>query len=101
MRVIKSKKDWDDFIADVQYHLGEDGNYRDGSFAVSQNNDDWDGRFFTEFMTDTDGFSTTELGLRGLCQSVWETPDQFYDGLLGNYHTPFFIVDTGANYSWL
>ena len=101
MRKISSKKDWNDFVADVEYFLGEDGNYKEGAFAVSENGDDWNGHFYTEFEKDADGFYCLNLSFKDYGHTEWENSSQFFNGLLGNYHTPFYICDTGANYSWL
>ena len=101
MRKIENKKDWEDFVADVEYNLGEVESYMTGAFAVSQDGDDWNGHFYTEFDTDNDGYFINDFSINPAESSEWETPEQFFDGLIGNYSFPFYICDTGANYSWL
>ena len=101
MRKISSKKDWNDFVADVEYFLGEDGGYKDGSFAVSQDGDDWNGRFFTEFDTDSDGFLHNSLCFKTYGENEWIGSEYAFIGMTRYYSFPFYIRGPKDNFTWL
>lgn len=98
MRKISNKKDWEDFVADVEHFLGEDERNTPGCFGLSQNEDDIDGRFFTEFDCDKGDYY---LVFKETGQHVWASSDDFIDGLTEKYNFPFFISDANVNYRWL
>ena len=87
---IKNKADWREFSSDVNRRANADEALR---FGLSQNGDDVDGYFDT-----MNGYSG-DLYFNGGAR--WQTPAEFIDGVEGNYSYPFYVVDTGSNYSWL
>lgn len=103
MREIKDICDWYGFIADFERHCGEMA-----FFGLSQNGDNVDGHFFVKRVW---SYGAGGRHLEGLfvadandndtdCNDL-KRPPKYFDDLCGNYATPFFVVDTGANYRWL
>ncbi len=98
MRKIENRKDWLEFIADCNrntVHLA--------LFGLSQNGDNID-CFFNVYRTLDCGFDLV-INENMMCSDKGSKklvePSKYFDELQTNYSTPFYIVDTGANYSWL
>lgn len=74
-------------------------------FGIGQNDDiclgDWhlDGTFATQ--TTDDGELFQDGAPVFIDANKAQTAAEFIDGILTNYHYPFYIVDRGANYTWL
>lgn len=103
MRKIEGVSDWNDFVADVQYFLGEDGGYKPGSFDVLLDNgyNHIRIRFYTEFDTDNDGRFCNDFSIKKEGDSVWVSEEDFFKGLESRYSFPFYICDPKTEYTWL
>lgn len=103
MRKIESESDWNDFVADVQYFLGEDGGYKPGSFDVllDNGNNNIRMRFYTEFDTDNDGRFCNDFSIKKEGDSVWVSEEDFFKSLESRYSFPFYICDPKTEYTWL
>lgn len=102
-RKIEGVSDWNDFVADVQYFLGEDGGYKPGSFDVllDNGNNNIRMRFYTEFDTDNDGRFCNDFSIKKEGDSVWVSEEDFFKSLESRYSFPFYICDPKTEYTWL
>ena len=102
-RKIEGVSDWNDFVADVQYFLGEDGGYKPGSFDVllDNGNNNIRMRFYTEFDTDNDGRFCNDFSIKKEGDSVWVSEEDFFKSLESRYSFPFYICDPKTEYAWL
>ena len=102
-RKIEGVSDWNDFVADVQYFLGEDGGYKPGSFDVllDNGNNNIRMRFYTEFDTDNDGRFCNDFSIKKEGDSVWVSEEDFFKSLESRYSFPFYICDPETEYTWL
>ena len=103
MRKINDIQDWFKFIDDVEGHCGETA-----LFGLSQNGEDWDGHIMVKRVWSygaggrhLEGLFVADANGNGADCNDLKRPAKYYDDLCGNYSTPFFVVDTGANYRWL
>ena len=103
MRKIENEKDWNNFVADVEYHLGEEGHYTNGVFGVLQNADDVPVVFFTEFDVDSDGYYWLNPLFKEWGGCDWKSGSGFFYNLSKSYAFPFYIrdYDHASSYSWL
>ena len=101
-RKIEGVSDWNDFVADVQYFLGEDGGYKPGSFDVllDNGNNNIRMRFYTEFDTDNDGRFCNDFSIKKEGDSVWVSEEDFFKSLESRYSFPFYICDPKTEYTW-
>lgn len=102
-RKIEGVSDWNDFVADVQYFLGEDGGYKTGSFDVLLDNgyNHIRIRFYTAFDTDNDGRFCNDFSIKKEGDSVWVSEEDFFKSLESRYSFPFYICDPKTEYTWL
>lgn len=94
MRKIESKMDWVRLVDDIK-----ETKIDEGSFGLSQNGDCIACNLvFRRCWNPYDG---TFLKLKGTGGEGWLRGYGVIDALLIFYKLPLYIVDTGANYSWL
>lgn len=99
MRKINNVSDWVDFIGDAKHNA----NGSDVYFAVSKTGAEWDGQAKIEYRPAPYNDVWSYLSWQDVESALpIMSPKDFYDDvieLLGG--ESFYIVDTGANYSWL
>lgn len=99
MRKIENRKDWLEFIAACNrntVHLAK--------FGLSQNGDNID-CFFDVYRVLSFGFDFNDVYENMMCSDEGSKklvePSKYFDELQTNYSTPFFVTDTGDNFTWL
>ena len=95
MRKIENINDLHKFIDDIKSNSPENATVY---FGVSKDGDNVDGWFSS--LHNDDGAVFRDAAIYSNVDTTQITAE-FIDGLETNYTYPFYIVDTGANYTWL
>jgi hypothetical protein len=99
MRKIENIHDWVNFIGDAKHNA----NGSDVYFAVSKDGGNWDGQAKIEYRPAPYDDIWSYLNWQDVASAYKDmSPRDFYADIVELLGVePFYIVDTGANYSWL
>ena len=97
MRKINDMTDYFNFLTDwATFERG-----RVCAFGLSQNGDDWCGHFSVKWQFYEESKNTYVPRVFIDADGETLTAEQFLEGVEGNCSYPFYVVDTGANYTWI